>query len=84
MVQHSDYSACDLYQFYIKGGVCLFRGCVELCLGVDDEPNENLWVRITERSSMGDFVVSVSYRLPDQDEQVDEVFYRQLKVASCL
>jgi len=31
---------------------------------------------------MGDSVVGVSYRPPDQEEQVDEPFYRQLKVAS--
>ena len=31
---------------------------------------------------MGDTVVGVSYRPPDQEEEVDESFYRQLEVAS--
>lgn len=31
---------------------------------------------------MGDTVVSVYYRPPDQEEEVDELFHRQLKVDS--
>jgi len=31
---------------------------------------------------MDDTVVGVYYRPPDQEEEVDEAFYRQLKVAS--
>jgi len=31
---------------------------------------------------MGDTVVGVYYRPPDQEEKIDEAFYRQLKVAS--
>jgi len=31
---------------------------------------------------MGDVIVGVCYRAPDQEEEVDEAFYRQLKVAS--
>jgi len=31
---------------------------------------------------MGDTVVGVYYRPPNQEEEVDEVFYKQLKVAS--
>lgn len=52
--------------------------------GGDDEPNESLWIRLKKQSSMGDIVVSVCYRLTGQDELVHKVFYRQLKVASCL
>ena len=33
--------------------------CIELCLRMDDEPNESLWVRIKEQTSMGDIVVHV-------------------------
>lgn len=43
-----------------------------------------LGVRIKEKTGMGIIVVGVCYRLPDQEEQVHEAFYRQLKVASCL
>jgi len=31
---------------------------------------------------MGDVIVGVYYRPPDQEEEVDEAFYKQLKVAS--
>jgi len=43
---------------------------------------ESLWVRIKGQAHMGDVIVGVNYRPPDQDEEVDEAFYRQLKVAS--
>lgn len=35
-------------------------------LMMDEEPAEDLWVRIKEQTSMGDTVVGVCYRLPDQ------------------
>ena len=47
-----------------------------------DEPTESLWVRIKEQNNIGDIVVGVCYRPPDQEEQVDEAFYRELEVAS--
>ena len=56
--------------------------CIELCLGVDEEQVESLWVRIKGQAHMGDIVVGVYYRPPDQEEEVNETFYRQLKVAS--
>lgn len=55
---------------------------MEICLGVDDVTKESLSVVTKQQTSMGDIMVGVSYRLPDQDEQGDEVFYRHLKVAS--
>lgn len=55
---------------------------MEICLGVDDVTKESLSVVTKQQTSMGDIIVGVSYRLPDQDEQGDEVFYRHLKVAS--
>ncbi|KAK4806252.1 hypothetical protein QYF61_013396 [Mycteria americana] len=70
------------------GGVALYvreqLECMELCLGMDDEPTESLRLRIKEHTGMGDIVVDVCYRLPDQEEQVDEAFYRQLGAASHL
>ena len=35
---------------------------------------ESLWVRINGQASMGDTVVGMYYRLPDQEEEVDEAF----------
>jgi len=55
--------------------------CTELWLGVDEERVESLWVRIKGQAHMGDTIVGVYYRSPDQEEEVDEAFYRQLKVA---
>ena len=53
---------------------------MKLYLGMDDWPTESLRVRIKKKTNTSDIVVSVCYRLPDQEE-VDEVFYRQLEVA---
>jgi len=68
------------------GGVALYvreqLECIELCLGADEERVESLWVRIKGQTRMGNTVVGVYYRPPDQEEEVHEAFYRQLKVAS--
>lgn len=53
-----------------------------LCLGEDDERVKNFWVRIKEQSRQVDTAGGVCYRTPDQGEQVDEAFYRQLAGAS--
>ena len=42
---------------------------------------DSLWVRIKGRANIGDTVVGVCYRPPDQEEEVDEAFYKQLEVA---
>ena len=55
--------------------------CMEVCLAMDNEPTESLWVRTKEVTGMGDIIVGVSYRPPDQKE-VDEALYRQLEAAS--
>jgi len=41
-----------------------------------------LWVRIKGRANIGDIVVDVYYRSPDQEKEVDEAFYKQLKGTS--
>jgi len=56
--------------------------CIELCLGVDEERVQSLWVRINGQTHMADIGVGVHYRPPDQEEEIDEAFYRQMKVAS--
>jgi len=56
--------------------------CIKLCLGLDEEGVESLWVRIKGRAHVGDSAVGVHYRPPDQEEEVDEAFYRQLEVVS--
>jgi len=68
------------------GGVALYvreqLECIELWLGKDKEQVKSLSVRIKGQPHMGDVIVGVYYRPPDHDEEVDEAFYRQLKVAS--
>lgn len=49
--------------------------CMELCLGVDDERVESLWVRMKGQANIGDTAVDVYYRPPDQEEEVAETFY---------
>ena len=65
------------------------RGSCLLCERTDGvhgifclEPTKSLWVKIKERTGKGYIIVCVCCRPPDQEEQVDEAFYRQLKVAS--
>jgi len=55
--------------------------CFELCLGADEEQIESLWVRIKAQAHKGDIIVRVYYRPPDQEEELDEAFYKQLKPA---
>lgn len=52
-----------------------------LCLGMDEEPNESLWVRIKGRGGTGDIVVQVCYRPPNQEDQTDKALCRQVEVA---
>lgn len=56
---------------------------MELCLGLDDEPARSLGARIRGQLNMGDILVSICYRPPDQAE-IDEVFFKQLEESSCL
>ncbi|GAB0205938.1 hypothetical protein GRJ2_003059400 [Grus japonensis] len=70
-----------------EGGVILDVNdrleCMELHLGMDEEPTENLWVRIEGRAGTGDIIAGVCYRPPDQGDRVDEALYRQIGAASC-
>ena len=56
---------------------------MELCLGMDDEPAESLWVRSSGKTNMGDTVTDVCYRPPELKKAVDDAFFRQLEEASC-
>ncbi|GAB0207584.1 hypothetical protein GRJ2_003224100 [Grus japonensis] len=69
------------------GGIALYVNdqleCMELHLGMEEEPTERLWVRIKGRAGAGDIIVGVCYRPPDQGDRADEAFYRQIGAASC-
>ncbi|GAB0205345.1 hypothetical protein GRJ2_003000100 [Grus japonensis] len=53
--------------------------CMELQLGMDEEPTESLSVRI---KGTGDIIAGVCYRPPDQGDQADEALCRQIGAAS--
>ena len=55
---------------------------MELHLGIDEELTERLWVRVKGKAEEGDIVVGVCYRLPNQEDQVDEALYKQIGAAS--
>ncbi|GAB0204540.1 hypothetical protein GRJ2_002919600 [Grus japonensis] len=69
------------------GGVALYVNdqleCMELHLGTDEEQTKSLWVRIKGSTGTGDIIVGVCYRPPDQEDQVDKAFYRQIGATSC-
>ncbi|XP_032304298.1 uncharacterized protein LOC116654245 [Coturnix japonica] len=66
------------------GGVALYvRECfhaTEIVTG--DNKVESLWVKIRGRADKADILVGVCYRPPNQDEETDEVFYKQLAQAA--
>jgi len=51
---------------------------------MDDEPTGSLWFKFKEQTGMGDIVVGVCCRPPDQEEEVFEAFYKQLETTSGL
>jgi len=66
------------------GGMALYvKECFEVTeLMTGDNKVESLWVKIRGRADKADILVGVCYRLPNQDEETDEVFYEQLAEAS--
>ncbi|GAB0206950.1 hypothetical protein GRJ2_003160600 [Grus japonensis] len=68
------------------GGIALYVNdqleCMELHLGMEEEPTKSLWVRIKGRAGAGDIIVGVCYRPPDQGDRADEALYRQIGAAS--
>ncbi|KAK4822093.1 hypothetical protein QYF61_009793 [Mycteria americana] len=66
------------------GGVALYvrESLDSLELNDGDDRVECLWVRIRGKANKADIVVGVCYRPPSQDEETDELFYKQLGEAS--
>jgi len=62
------------------GGVALYiKDCFDVeKLAVGDDKVECLWVRIREKACSSNILVGVSYRPPNQDEEMDKAFYKQL------
>ncbi|KAK4830875.1 LOW QUALITY PROTEIN: hypothetical protein QYF61_013804 [Mycteria americana] len=86
---HNCSAAMDGYKLFRRdkrgrrgGGVALYvRECLdslELNDGDGDDRVECLWVRIRGKANKADIVVGVCYRPPNQDEEADEIVYKQL------
>ncbi|KAK4831229.1 hypothetical protein QYF61_016327 [Mycteria americana] len=88
---HNWSAAMDGYKLFRRdrrgrrgGGVALYvRECLD-SLELDDgyDRVECLWVRIRGKANKADIVVGVCYRPPNQDEETDKLFYKQLGEAS--
>ncbi|KAK4827179.1 hypothetical protein QYF61_015141 [Mycteria americana] len=90
---HNWSAAMDGYKLFRRdrrgrrgGGVALYvRECLDsLELDDGDDRVECLWVRIRGKANKADIVVRVCYRPPNQDEETDKLFYKQLGEASRL
>lgn len=55
---------------------------MELCLGTGEELTESLWVRLRRQEGLGDSIMGVCYRPPNQEDQEDEALFRQIGAAS--
>ncbi|KAJ7398094.1 mitochondrial fission process protein 1 [Pitangus sulphuratus] len=62
------------------GGVALYlrESLDSVELEVSDNMVECLWVRIRGKANKADILMGVCYRPSDQDEEVDDLFYKQL------
>ncbi|GAB0203729.1 hypothetical protein GRJ2_002838500 [Grus japonensis] len=84
---HNWSAAMDGYKLFRRdrqgrrgGGVALYvRECFD-CLELDDGDDrvERLRVRIRGKTNKADIVVGCCYRPPNQDEEADEIFCKQL------
>ncbi|KAK4829368.1 hypothetical protein QYF61_003295 [Mycteria americana] len=88
---HNWSAAMDGYKLFRRdrrgrrgGGVALYvRECLDsLELDDGDDRVECLWVRIRGKANKADIVVGVCYRPPNQDDEADKLFYKQLGEAS--
>ena len=59
------------------------RDCFN-CIEFDDcdDKVEFLWVKMRRKANKADILLGVCYRPPNQDEEVNEVFYKRLAEVS--
>ncbi|KAF4803558.1 hypothetical protein TURU_015076 [Turdus rufiventris] len=88
---HSWSTALDGYKLFRRdrkgrrgGGVALYIR--EAFDAMDDETNDDevecLWVRIKGKANKADILLGVCYHSPNQEEEVDNFFYKQLENVS--
>ncbi|KAK4808573.1 hypothetical protein QYF61_009876 [Mycteria americana] len=84
---HDWSAAMDGYKLFRRdrqgrrgGGVALYvRECFDCVeLGDYDDKVKCLWVRVRGKAKKADTLLGVCYRPPNQDEEADEAFYKQL------
>ncbi|KAK4827222.1 hypothetical protein QYF61_015250 [Mycteria americana] len=84
---HNWHAAMDGYKLFRRdrqgrrgGGVALYvRECFDCLEPYDgDEKVKCLWVRIRRKANKAAIMVGVCSRPPNQDEEADEIFYKQL------
>ncbi|TRZ16353.1 hypothetical protein HGM15179_010754 [Zosterops borbonicus] len=52
------------------------------CIETNEDGVECLWVRIKGKANKADIVLGVCYHPPNQEEEVDNLFYKQLETVS--
>ena len=90
---HNWSTAMDGYKLFRRdrqgrrggGGTLYVRECFD-CIELNDGDDrvECLWVKMRGKANKADILLGVCYRPPNQDEEVDEVFYKQLAEISKL
>ena len=90
---HNWSAATDGYKLFRRdrqgrrgGGVALYlRECFD-CLELDDGDDsiEHLWVTVRGNANKAGIMVRVCYRPPNQGEEADEIFHKQLGEVSRL
>ncbi|RMB92461.1 hypothetical protein DUI87_31103 [Hirundo rustica rustica] len=66
------------------GGVALYikRALDTIGIETNEDGVERLWVRIKGKANKADVLLGVCYRPPSQEEEVDNLFYKQLRNVS--
>ncbi|RMC22466.1 hypothetical protein DUI87_00780 [Hirundo rustica rustica] len=66
------------------GGVALYSKQTFDTIGIETKEDgaECLWVRIKGKANKADILLGVCYRPPNQEEEVDSLFYKQLENVS--
>lgn len=62
----------------VEGWLYMLESLLTVKLEVSSDKVECLWTRIRGRSKKADILVGVCYRPPNQDNEGDELFYKQL------
>ncbi|KAJ7413696.1 hypothetical protein BTVI_42796 [Pitangus sulphuratus] len=68
----------------VEGWLCILESVLTLELEVSNDKVECLWIKIRGKANKADILVGVCYRPPNQDDEDDELYDRQLADVSKL